>query len=84
MIVTQLVSPRWKLRADFSQYLEACFQLNVMALAVIKGDGFYPLVFAEGLGQAGGGVLTTGEQNKGCGVHASMLEDALGGGMALG
>jgi hypothetical protein len=31
----------------------------MVALAVVKRYGFNPLVFAQGLSEAGGGVLTT-------------------------
>ena len=44
-------------------------QLDRVALTVVKGQGFDPLVTGQGMGQAGGGVLTAGEKDEGCGVH---------------
>ena len=70
MIVAQLGSPQRKQAPDFSQHLEPCIEFDTVALAVVKRNGFNPLVFVECLGQAGGGVLTARKKNQCCGVHA--------------
>ncbi len=69
VVFAQFVGPLGKLAADFSQHLEAGVQFYNMALAVVKRDGFDPLVFGQGLRQTGGGILATREKYEGGCMH---------------
>src|SRR5690606_20833829 len=51
--------------AQLAQYVQACLQFNAVALAVIEGDGFDVGIARQRPGQAGGGVLATGEEDQG-------------------
>lgn len=57
MVFPQFPSPLLELPADFAQYLDARIQLDPMALAVIKSDGFDALIRGKRLGQACRGIL---------------------------
>jgi hypothetical protein len=44
--------------AHFAQDLKPGFEFDPVALAVVEGNGFDPLIGLEGMGQTGGGVLS--------------------------
>jgi hypothetical protein len=46
MVLAQFVGPLGELQPNFGQDFEARFQLYVVALAVVKRNGFHTLVFA--------------------------------------
>ncbi len=69
MVLAELVAPLRKLRAYLAQHHHTRLQLDAVALAVIKGNGFNAFVALQGVGQAGGRVLATGEEYEGAGMH---------------
>ena len=79
MVLPHALGPCGELRAQGGQHLQARIQLDAVALTIVKGNGFHAGVARQGVGQTGGGVLTTRKQNQSGGVHsAQMLADFSG------
>ena len=78
MVIAELFRPRWKALAQFAQHVQARIELHMVALTIVKGHGFHTFVAGQGIGQAGRGVLASGKQNKGGGVHRLDLRAGLG------
>jgi hypothetical protein len=64
MVLAQALPPIRKLAANFIQHHQAGLQLHMVALAVVKGNGFHPLVLRQGARQTGGGVLPAGKKHQ--------------------
>ena len=75
MVLPKLGSPLGILTPNFLQHVEPRIELDAMALTVIEGNGFNALVRSQCVCQTGGGILTTGKKDEGCGVHTPMLGD---------
>ena len=69
MVFTELAGPFGELLTQLLQDHQSGIQLNAVALAVVKSDGFNALVACQRLGQASGGVLSPRKQNESGGVH---------------
>jgi hypothetical protein len=61
VVLPQSGGPLRELAADFGKHRDTGFEFNVMTLTVVEGYRFNALVGLEGVRQAGGGVLSTGE-----------------------
>ena len=54
MVLPELVGPVRKLAFEFAQHIQPRFKFHLVALAVVKGNGFDTLVLAERMRQTGG------------------------------
>ena len=61
MVLAQFVGPLRELLTQLTQHIQAAFQLDVVALAVVKRDSLNPFVAGQGMSEASGGVLPTRE-----------------------
>ena len=68
-VLGQAGAPLRELTAELVQHGLTAGQLHQVALTIVKPNGFHMGIAFQGPGQAGGGVLTAGEENKGFFVH---------------
>ena len=71
MVFAQPGRPLGKLLPELAQYVEPRLKFHLVTLAVVESDGFDALVVAQGLRQAGGGILPTRKQHQRRGVDAA-------------
>ena len=69
MVFVQFASPLRELRFEFLQHLEPRHQFNMVSLTVVKSQCLYPLIALQRPSKAGGGVLTTREEDESSFMH---------------
>ena len=69
VVFAQARRPLRELAANLGQHVLARIEFDMVALAVVETQGFDAFITRERVGQAGGGVLSTGKKDQGGSVH---------------